>query len=232
MIAEVALDKARIVREATAEWQEASPTWQWLVASEDFLWVDVTGLAIDWLASRMKDALQWEEMVLRRQTKQYLARWGLNQKKRIGVEGAARVAEPSKEWDGMLDEFQVADRMTRGSVEKMSGVNNAGTVNQSTRLAYGPLGLVPSEYWGDFWLEVAHNPSVLKRSEDERLVAMSKAAREQKFYAEGPPLKKDRHGRYRAAVSLDKMVNEHPMLDVIDPQLGVTEDGLWSTVAR
>lgn len=232
MIAEVALDKARIVREAATEWQGASPSWQWLVDSEDFLWVDVVGLAMDWLASRMEDALQWEEVVLRRQAKQYLTKWAYDQKKRIGVEAAEREAEPAREWDGMLDEFQVADRMTRGAVEKMAGVQNAGTVNQSTRLMHGDLGIVPSEYWGDFWLEVAHDPGLLKRSEQERIDAMSKAARGQKHYAEGPPLKKDRHGRYKAAVSLSRPVGDFTFAEVIDSDVAVSEEGIWSTVAR
>src|SRR5690606_10557329 len=112
MIEAVALDKARIVREAAEDWQEASASWQWLVDSEDFLWVDPAGLAIDWLGTRMEDALQWEEAVLRRQTKQYLTKWAYDQKKRIGVEAAERAGQPSTEWSGMLDEFVVADRMT------------------------------------------------------------------------------------------------------------------------
>lgn len=232
MIEAVALDKARIVREAAEDWQAASASWQWLVDSEDFLWVDPAGLAIDWLGTRMEDALQWEEAVLRRQTKQYLTKWAYDQKKRIGVEAAERAGQPSTEWSGMLDEFVVADRMTRGAVEKMAGVNNAGTVNQGTRLLHGEFGIVPSEYWGDFWLEVAHEPTLLQRPLEERLDRMSKSAREQKHYAEGPPLKKDRHGRYKAAVSLQSMVGEVQFADVIEGDLGVTDDGMWSTVAR
>lgn len=232
MIAEIALDKGRIVREAVVEWRAASPSWTWLVDCEDFLWVDPEGLAIDWLGTRLQEAFGWEEARLRRETKKYLSRWAHSQKVRIGVE-AAEAAQPlAHEWDGMLDEFAEADRMTSGAIGKMAGVNNTPTVLPSTRLPYGEFGLVPSEYMGDYWLTVAHDPSLLTLKRGPRVSAMSRAAREQKHFAEGPPLKKDRHGRYQKAISLDLVVGETTFADAIDPELGLSEEGLWSTVTR
>src|SRR5690606_40858165 len=98
MIEAVALDKARIVREAAEDWQASSASWQWLLDSEDFLWIDPAALAIDWLGTRMADALQWEEAVLRPQTMQYLTMCAYDHKKRIGVDTAERAGQPSSEW--------------------------------------------------------------------------------------------------------------------------------------
>jgi hypothetical protein len=232
VIEEIALDKARIVREAVADWKVASASWSWLVACEGFLWVEPEDLAIDWLGSRLKDAFGWEEARLRREAKQYLSRWALNQKNRIGAEAAESAKPVAHEWDGMLDEFHEADRMTVGAINKMVGVQNTPTVQRSTRLPHGEYGLIPSEYWGDYWLSVAHDPSLLTLGRKPRIHKMSSAAREQKHSAEGPPLKKDRHGRFQQAISLDRAVGDATLADALDPSIAVSEEGMWSTVTR
>jgi hypothetical protein len=231
MLEEIVLDKARIARLAGEEWKEASPRWGRLVADEDFLWEDPADRAVSWLEDRVDAVLQMTEADLRRAVKQYLSSWAQAELKRLAKERAEEVAlEAASGWsmDDMLADFQAADRITRGKVNAAAGVENVPTRVPETRLAYGRDGVEASEFWGEYWLEEsAHGVDPSFRSRDERLQAYSRAALANKMYAEGPPMKKDRHGRYHATIPLDRFTT-----DWLDGRLKETESGIPSIASN
>ena len=166
MYEEIALDKARIVREAAAEWAGTSLNWHLVMDRLDLPWTDLDELAIEWLTGRIEKAMGMTEAELVRAAKRYLNSWAQGVLRQPTPKEAEASRPAATEWPEMVEDLTVGSRMAR---EKAGKKNLDVWVSPLRMVSVGGemIDYTSHEFWSDMYMYAIENP----KREGESLTA-------------------------------------------------------------
>lgn len=198
MLEEIALDKARIARNAYGEWAGSSTNWLQIIDQPDGPWPDLEDLVMVWLGKHLSKAMGMTEAELTRAVKRYLTSW---------AQGLLRRPAPQPEeaswpipvvWDGMVDDLIIAGRMAR---EKAGKKNLDPWVPPRRAVSVGgeTVDYTSHEFWSDMYMYAIENPERVGESHTAFLRRMGDAGANAKALSERMP---QPHNKTKRAYSM------------------------------